>query len=309
MAACPEKLAPPSTLVLRRPSQFQVHSFVLLAACVISLFSPCAASTRKDSRESPNALSVIVNAPMADVVQAVQEVAGDAVIYGTQSYQREKNLTGAHHAENSNAFGDTPQKGEVLFKTADGVLAPTNFKNSADMGKITVRYVITTFDEKDTNLRIDAVFIENTSRKVHPSDGSVEAAEFGEIRQHVEAIQARHEIDRDEAERIARERKEKQAELDLMARQEAAKTAAVSAAPAAGDLEHRVAQLRKQAELRVKASGTTLKTAPYKSAANLQSLAPYSDVVVLIVTPYWYGVQAANGQRGWVHHSEVESLP
>jgi hypothetical protein len=59
----------------------------------------------------------------------------------------------------------------------------------------------------------------------------------------------------------------------------------------------------------VKASGTSLKSAPYKSAANLQALAPYTDVVVLVVTPYWYGVQTADGHRGWVYHGEVESLP
>jgi hypothetical protein len=155
------------------------------------------------------------------------------------------------------------------------------------------------------------VFIENFRKKVHESDGSVEAGEFGEIRQRVEELAAKHELDREEAERIARERKEKQAELDLMSRQDTAAAAAKTqaSAPLSADLEKRVARLRKQAELRVKASGTQLKTAPYKGAANLQALAPYTDVVVLIVTPYWYGVQTVDGHRGWIHRSEVESLP
>jgi hypothetical protein len=249
---------------------------------------------------------------MADVVHAVEEVAGDQVVNGTQSYQRERNLTGAHRAENATAFGDFSGKGSVFYKIADSVLSPTNFKDSADMGTITVRYVISAFDDKNTNLRIDAVFIENTGHRVHESDGSVETAEFGDIRQHVEAIAAKHEIEKDEEARIARERQQKQTELDLAARQDAATAAAAknaTTAVTATDLEERVSQLRKQAEMRVKASGTKLKTAPYKGATSLQTLAPYSDVVVLIITPYWYGVQTADGHRGWIHHSELEMLP
>lgn len=281
-------------------------SLFLVAALPIASF----AASRKALRESPNALQVLVNAPMNDVVQAVEEVAGDQVINGTQSYQREKNLTGARRVENANAFGEFTGKGTVFYKIAESVLSPTTFKESADMGTITVRYVVTPFDDKNTNLRIDAVFIENTGHRVHESDGSVETAEFGDIRQHVEQIAAKHEIEKDEEARIARERQEKQSELDLAARQDAATVAkTATAAPPVTDLEQRVAQLRKQAEMRVKASGTKLKTAPYKGAANVQVLAPFTDVVVLIITRYWYGVQTADGHRGWIHHSELETLP
>lgn len=292
---------------LARSSGFAWRSLLVYTGIVVVLSASVSqATTRKELRESPNALQVMVDAPMQDVIQAVQEVAGDQVIYGTQSYQREKNLMGAHPAEHSDAFGEFIGKATVLYKIANSVLSPTNFKNSADMGTITVRYVISTFNEKNTNLRIDAVFIENSSRKVHPSDGSVEAGEFGEIRQHVEQLQAKHELERDEEERIARERKEKQAELDLMSRQETAKA---NVAPLSADLEKRVTQLRKQAEMRVSAAGTQLRSAPYKGAAKLQNLAPYTDVVVLIVTPYWYGVQTADGHRGWIHRRELGSLP
>lgn len=252
----------------------------------------------------------MVNASEKDVITAVTQVAGDEVIYGTQSFQRERNLMGAHRAEHSIAFGDTNVPGTVLYKMADSVLAPTNFKNSADMGTITVRYVINKFDDNNTSLRIDAVFIENASRKVHESDGSVETAEYGEVRKKVEEIAAQHELDREESERIAKQRQEKQAELDLTARDEANIAASkAAAAPLSADLEKRIAQLRKLAEMRVGASGTQLKTAPYKSAATIQNLPPYTDVVVLIVTPYWYGIQTADGHRGWIHHSEIEALP
>ena len=269
-----------------------------------SLF--CFGEKRKETG-SPNAVNVIVNAPLKDTVAAVEQVAGDEVIYGTQSFQKERNLMGAHAKETSKAFGDAPGQGTIFYKVAESVLSPTTFKNSADMGTLTVRYVVSAFDEKNSNLRIDAVFIENSSRKVHESDGSVESAEFGEIRQRVEKIAAQREIEKAEQERIARERKEKQAELDLMARQDAARTSAPATTSA--DMEQRVSLLRRQAELRVRASGTNLKSAPYKGAANLQTLAPYTDVAVLIVTPYWYGVQTADGHRGWVHRASVEALP
>lgn len=286
------------------------HSSVVIGFTTVLLFSLvfpplCAAEKRKEGG-SPNALNVMVNAPLKDTIAAVEQVAGEEVINGTQSFQKERNLLGAHRAQTSKAFGDAPAQGTIFYKVAESVLSPTNFKNSADMGTLTVRYVVSAFDEKNTNLRIDAVFIENSSRKVHESDGSVESAEFGEVRQQVEKIAAQREIEKAEEERIARERKEKQAELDLASRQDAAKA---NAATMSVDLEQRVTQLRKQAELRVKASGTNLKSAPYKSAASLQALAPYTDVVVLIVTPYWYGVQTADGHRGWVHRASVETLP
>jgi len=34
-----------------------------------------------------------------------------------------------------------------------------------------------------------------------------------------------------------------------------------------------------------------------------------TEVVVLIITPYWYGVETADRHRGWVHRSQLEPLP
>lgn len=277
-----------------------------LAALLCLLACTCAhANERKQPRQSPNALNVLLNASLADVVKAVEAVAGDQIIHGSQTYQREKNLTGAQRAQNSQAFGDFNSPGTVLYKVMESALSPTNFKNSADMGTITVRYVVTAFDEKNTNLRIDAIFVENATRRAHESDGSVEAAEFGEIRQHVEQLQAQHEVEKQEEARVAHEREERQKELDFSAHQDAKRAAADTASL---DLELRVLELRKKTEMRISASGTQLKSAPYKAAANIQNLAPYTQVVVLIITPYWYGVQTEDGHRGWIYHREIEAL-
>jgi hypothetical protein len=305
-ATDPMKCSDPRLSVPKFKPPFPFRCVVIvLALCCLGFAS--SKDDKKKERQSPNALQVLVDLPIDEAVQATREVAGDGVIHGTLSYERERNLTGAHAAEASDAFGPAPSGGTVIYKIADSVLSPKDFKDSADMGSITVRYILTPFDAKNTNLRIDAVFIERTTKKIHDSDGSVEATEFGEIRHHVEQVQAKDALEKDEEARIAREREEKQAELDLATRQDAAVRTA--SGPLSADLEQRVADLRRKAELRVKASGTQLKSAPYKSAANIQVLAPYTDVVVLIVTPYWYGVQTEDGHHGWIYHGEVEKLP
>ena len=114
---------PSRRLALRR-------SYALPILCVALIFPQFiwGTTSRKNLRESPNALQLVLNSPMKDVVDAVQEVAGDQVIYGTQSYQRERNLTGAHTAETSDAFTEMNGNGKVFYKVADGVLSPINFK-------------------------------------------------------------------------------------------------------------------------------------------------------------------------------------
>jgi hypothetical protein len=32
-------------------------------------------------------------------------------------------------------------------------------------------------------------------------------------------------------------------------------------------------------------------------------------VVILILTPFWYGVETQDGHRGWIHRDQVEQLP
>ena len=92
-------------------------------------------------------------------------------------------------------------------------------------------------------------------------------------------------------------------------------TAAVTAAPGqtlpgqtlpGQTLEDHVKELRKQVERLVKAPGAPLKTAPFHTASTLQSLTPGTEVLILISTPYWYGVETHDGQHGWIMRDEVE---
>ena len=77
--------------------------------------------------------------------------------------------------------------------------------------------------------------------------------------------------------------------------------------PAPGKrLEERVKDLRKQVERLVKAPGAPLKSAPFHTASTLQSANPGTEVLILISTPYWYGVETHEGQHGWMMRDQLE---
>jgi hypothetical protein len=75
------------------------------------------------------------------------------------------------------------------------------------------------------------------------------------------------------------------------------------------DLEQRINSLRHEVERRIKAPGASLKAAPFRSAADVANLAAYTEVVIVIVTPRWYGVETPSGQRGWLPLDQLELLP
>jgi hypothetical protein len=77
----------------------------------------------------------------------------------------------------------------------------------------------------------------------------------------------------------------------------------------AEELERRVAELRRRVEMRAAAGGAALRSAPYRTAATLQSLPAQAELLVVVLTKYWYGVETPDGHRGWVHRSQVEPLP
>jgi predicted cobalt transporter CbtA len=62
-------------------------------------------------------------------------------------------------------------------------------------------------------------------------------------------------------------------------------------------------------ERRIKAPGATLKAAPFRSAAAVQELPANANVLILIVTPHWLGVETPEGQRGWLPEEFLEQVP
>ncbi len=74
-------------------------------------------------------------------------------------------------------------------------------------------------------------------------------------------------------------------------------------------MEDRVHDLRRQVQRLVKAPGAALKSAPFHTATTLQSLPTGTDVLIVISTTYWLGVETHEGQHGWILRDELELLP
>ena len=108
----------------------------------------------------------------------------------------------------------------------------------------------------------------------------------------------------------ARNRQEELARQALeRKRQEEEAMSLAEAETSAQTLEQKVQDLRRQVERVIKAPGATLKSAPFHTATTLKSLETGSEVVILISTPYWFGVETQDGQHGWVNRQQLEPLP
>ena len=148
--------------------------------------------------------------------------------------------------------------------------------------------------------------MEDFRHTVHPSDGSVENAECQDIQTRVDAVEA----EKKQAGERERQRQEKTAkELDERKKETEEASALTAAQSSAQTFDQRVELLRRQAERVVKAPGGPLKSAPFQSAKNVKTLEAGAEVVILVVTPYWYGVETTDGQHGWLNHSQLEPLP
>jgi hypothetical protein len=172
-------------------------------------------------------------------------------------------------------------------------------------------------------LRIDAVFVEDFRHVAHASNGSVEGAEYKDIHDHLDSIELM-KTEAAEGEKIKQEsssRKQQVAFKDetgepsvqpppspTVTQPPPAPPQSVEPTPAVS-LEQRVHNLKQQVERIVKAPGAPLKSAPFHSASTLQALPSGAEVLIVITTPYWFGVETHDGQHGWVQRDELEMLP
>jgi hypothetical protein len=307
---------------------------------VILLLAAAVPMASRDKDKISYGEGLIVNIPMreAEVAQVVEDVTQNGIIRGTKEYNKDEFVSGAKAAPSSSVFPAWTEGGKVFYKVREQAIDPRNFKDSGDVGTLVVRYVIQPQGDKNTVLRINALFEESFRHTVHPSNGSVETAEYKDIHDHLEAI----EVMREQTIEAEEERKEARAKkLGLPAADQAgsadsqqssfkpdaqaAESAVASAAPppatdisaqsgtqlAPGQslpgqsLADHVQELRKQVERLVKAPGAPLKSAPFHTASTLQSLTPGTEVLILITTPYWYGVETHDGQHGWMMRDEL----
>jgi hypothetical protein len=332
----------------------------------------------KDKLHYGEGLAVNIPAPESEVEQVVAEVADNGVIRGTKEYNKDEFVSGAKAATSSHVFPAWTEGGKVFYKVREQALDPRNFKDSSDSGTLVVRYIVQPQGQKNTVLRINALFKEDFRHIVHQSDGSVESAEYRDIREHIDAIEL---MQRQNVEAL-NERREKlekkqtsssQAETGawpvpqseqpaaaapVESRQDAAPSGTTQVAsesmpdqsqpvqeqpiqnqpmqnqpmqsqagqdqpsqdqpgpslpsgsgPAAiasgQSLEEHVKDLRRQLERLVKDPGAPLKSAPFHTASTLQSLPTGTEVLILISTPYWYGVETHDGQHGWIMRDDL----
>jgi hypothetical protein len=282
--------------------------FFLYAGLALSLaVNPAAFAASpqhvKKGDDLPQGFAIDLKASEAEVTKAVEYVIQDQIIHGTQVYSREDELTDAEPASSSKFYGPWTGEGHAYYKIRRDALSPRHFKDSTDIGTITVRYIVLGVEPNRTHLQIDAVFVEDGSKKVHESDTTVETSEFAEIQAEVVHIQKE---ERETAEAMQRQQQLRASQADTKERtEEAAKLQ--DAEVSLKGLQVRVHQLEHDAEVRVKEKAD-LKSAPFKRAATLASVPAGSQVLVEIVTPYWYGVETEDGHRGWLHHDQVESI-
>lgn len=278
-----------------------------LSIVILAMFCMATRRSAAGDRDTPNpGLVSELSAPLDHVLHAVEEVLQDQTIHGTLMFEREPRLTGAIAVESTPLFGPWKGEGQVFYKIRKDAIAPRHFRASADQGTIAVRYVVTSVSPERTRLRIDAIFVETVRRTTHPSDGTVESSEFRAIQEHLQAIQA-EEQQTVEAQR--RRESENLATQTLIRQREDEAALLAAAGSSVHDLEERIDSLQHEIERRIKGPGASLKAAPFRSAADLAQLPAYTQVVILIVTPHWYGVETPNGQHGWLPIDQLEPLP
>ncbi len=304
---------------------------LLLLALTAAIPSHGRIKREKDVLQFGEGLIVNIPLPEPEVAQVVADVAQNTIIHGTKEYNKDEYVAGAVAATSTPVFPAWTEGGKVFYKVRKQALDPRNFKASGDVGTLAVRYVVQPQGGKNTVLRIDALFVEDFRHSVHLSNGSVEGSEYKDIHDRLDAAELMKK-ENAEAEEAKRERSAKQKfgagdDTVLLSTPpstatpsdnspgESTKGQAAPASPSAASdqpdesLEQHVAELRRQVERLVKKPGAPLQSAPFHTATTLKSLEPGVEVLILISTPYWYGVETHDGQHGWIRRDQLEQVP
>jgi len=292
-----------------RSSQFQPSSRALrfaLYLLVALAFAPNVQGRDKNSTESFGmGLTVTVPASEAELVQAVQDVVADGIIQGSREYNKDEYITGAEAADSTSAFPKWDGPGRAFYKIRTDAIDPRNFKDTGDAGTLAVRYVVQPGSEKGAILKIDAVFVDDLHLRAHPSNGSVEGAEYTAIQDHIATMHLQAERNADE-----KQRKEQEVAAKELERKHAQQQNELAIAQSPDETTQKyVERLRHDVERTVKCPGAQLRSAPFRSASSIAPVPAGARVVILISTPYWFGVETDSGQHGWIHHSQLELLP
>ncbi|MGC2763907.1 MAG: hypothetical protein WB607_00250 [Candidatus Acidiferrum sp.] len=295
---------PKTTRKPDRVLDLKLNWLIFFALSFVSTTMSLLASPRKEL-STPGLVREFL-APISDVRQAVLSVQKDHIIHGTLVFDKEPILTGAEAIDATPLFDPWQGPGEVYYKIRAEAIAPRHFLDSADQGTIGVRYAIIPVTDNRTRVKVDSVYIESAHKTIHPSDGSVEKSEMNEIKDALDSLQ--------QAAMEAADARRRALSAELVkqsyARQRDEESNRVNNAQTTEkQMQQEIASLRHELQRRVKAPGADLKAAPFQSAANLKTLSASAEVVILIVTPHWLGVETPEGQRGWLPMEKLEPLP
>jgi len=282
------------------------------------------AAREKDTTDYGVGLITNIPLPEAEVAPIVSDVAQNGIIRGTKEYEKDEYMRGAKAAQSCNLFSPWTDGGKIFYKVRKDAVDPRNFKDSNDTGTVAVRYVVQPGGEHNTVVRIDAVFVETFRHAIHRSNGAVESSEFKIIQDRLDAI----ELMKKQAADAEQERQQRLSKRNFGisdTKTEAALSVPstppepgeirpehetlASGTPPGETLEEHVANLRHELQRMVKAPGAPLKSAPYHSANTLKTLPKGTEVLIVIRTTYWFGVETHDGQHGWIAREQLESLP
>ena len=319
-----------------RGALIQLATVSLITSLLVATLSFSLQAREKDVLQYGAGLIVNIPLPVEEVTQAVEDVAGNGIIRGTKEYNKDEYVSRAVAANSTPVFRAWTDPGKVFYKVRTAVINPWNFKDSADVGTLAVRYVVQPQGNKNTVLRIDALYVEDFRHSIHQSNGSVESSEYKDIQDHL----AQMELLKKETAEAQREKQEHEARKNFGlsdntpandSNTELLSTPSASALDgstesssrtdrsvpigAAESLdpnetpEQHLARLRHQVERLVKQPGAPLKSAPFHTASTLKSLNPGTEVLIVILSPYWFGVETHDGEHGWIRRDELEPLP
>jgi hypothetical protein len=165
--------------------------YLLVTALFLLLTAAAVPSHGREKIVLQYGAGLIINIPLPEpeVAQVVEEAVQDTIIRGTKEYNKDEYVAGAVAATSTPAFPKWTEDGRVFYKVRKQALDPRNFKDSTDVGTLAVRYVVKPQGDKNTVLRIDAIFVEDFRHVAHPSNGSVESAEYQDIQDRLASIE------------------------------------------------------------------------------------------------------------------------
>src|SRR5277367_923725 len=156
-------------------------AFPILLLLLLTVAATPLRASGKNAVHYGEGLIVNIPLPEPEVAQVVEEVAQNTIIRGTKEYNKDEYVSGAIELTSTPVFTEWQEGGKVFYKVRKQALDPRNFKDSGDVGTLAVRYVVQAQGDRNTVLRIDALFVEDFRHGVHPSNGSVESSEYKDI--------------------------------------------------------------------------------------------------------------------------------